>query len=261
MKKPIIISIANQKGGVGKTTTAIELAASLNDLGKKILLIDFDQQCNLTSYVNAQIASETPTIYDALHASVAIVETIQHLGFADVIPASPALSRADREFVEMDDFYLLKDLLELDEINKLYDYVLIDNSPSRNVLLTMAYIAADYVIIPTECDDGALDGILAINEDIVKLRDGRTHYTDATVLGLILVKFEKTVMHTIAFQNDLKEISDTIGSNPFLMTVRKSISVSETKKNKTPLQEYDKTSKPAEDYRKIAIEIVNRLEN
>lgn len=259
MANSIVLAIANQKGGVGKTTTAIELAAAFHEEGKKVLIIDLDQQCNLTSYVNADVEN-VPTIYDILHAKAPVVDGIQHLKYYDVIASSSSLSRADREFVDSEDVYLLGDLLRIDDIQNVYDYIIIDNSPSRNILLTMAYIAADHVIIPTECDDGALDGIIAINNDLKKLRESRAHYTDADVLGLILVKYERTVMHDVAYKLDLSEIAKVIGSDPFIMNVRKSISVSESKKEKKPLQEYDKYSNPAADYRKIVKEIMKRLE-
>ena len=122
----------------------------------------------------------------------------------------------------------------------------------------MAYVAADYVIIPTECDDGSLDGIMAIAEDIRKLRDGRTQSSHAEILGIVLTKKENTIMHADALDS-ISAISDTISENPFIMSVRKSIIVSECKKLKMPINEYEAKSNPAEDYRAIAKEIISRI--
>ena len=145
----------------------------------------------------------------------------------------------------------------IETVKKDYDYILIDNNPGRNVLLTMAYVAADYVIIPTECDSGSLDGIMAINRDIVKLRDGKRPSSHARVMGIILTKFEKTVMHSVA-KEELQEVAASLGGDPFIMEVRKAIIVSECKEVKQSLQSYAPNCPPAKNYRKIAEEIERR---
>lgn len=249
------ISIANQKGGVGKTTTSIELAASLALENKKVLLVDFDQQCNMTKYVG--LDSVNPTINDVLHGDCPISDAIKHLELYDVIPASQALSSADRSFTDAADIFLLQDALEIIKEEYDYDYTIVDNSPARNILLNMAYIASDYVIIPTECDSGSLDGILAVNTDLRKFREGRHAFSKAKIMGFILNKFEKTVMHSESYK-ELEEIRDAIEPDAFIMTVRKSIVVSETKVIQKSLQEADKYSNPAMDYRKIAKEVIRR---
>ncbi len=125
----------------------------------------------------------------------------------------------------------------------------------------MMYIASDYVIIPSDCDEGSLDGVADVNEDIVKLRDGKRKYSHAEVLGFILTKYEKTNMHQSTLEN-LEEIAENLPQQlrPFVLTVRKSIAVSETKKLNMSLQEYSRYSKPAEDYRKIAKAIIAKTE-
>jgi len=188
------IAVANQKGGVAKSTTCWEVGTCLKDLGYKVLVIDFDQQSNLTGYVNADRTK--PSIYDCLKAEESIEDAIQETEDFDFIPASEKLSKADKEFSAPEDIYLLKELLKFIEND--YDFAIIDNSPSRNSLLNMSYIAADYMIIPTECDTGSIDGIDAIYGDLTKYR--RINWTNAKVVALILTKFENTAMHTLALE-------------------------------------------------------------
>ena len=251
----IKIGMVNLKGGVGKSTLSYELATILSNQGKKVLVIDMDQQRNLSEYVNYD--SSKPSIYNVLHADYSIEESVQNLKYFDFISASSDLSRADREFVEQEDIFLLSDVMEM--VNDTYDYIITDNSPSRNVLMTMVYIASDYVIIPTDCDKGRLDGINAVMNDISKLKNGRIKYSNVQILGIILNKFEKTVMHSLALER-LEELSEEIEEKPFIATVRKSIAASESKDLMQPLQEYDRFGNISVDCRKFAGYVVERCE-
>lgn len=251
----ITISVANQKGGVGKTTTSIELAAALTKAGKKILLIDFDQQSNLTKYVG--LTGEKPTIDEVLSGTGTIEDAIRSAGDYDVITSTESLSSADRRYIGAQDIFLLSDIRDIIGEQYDYDYMIIDNSPARNVLLNMAYIASDYIIIPTECDQGSIDGIMAIDEDIRKFRDGKRSFSKARIMGFILTKYEKTIMHSESFR-ELEEIRDRLEPEAFIMPVRKSIVVSETKLMHEPLQKSYKDSNPARDYRAVAKEIIRR---
>ncbi|MCR5669246.1 MAG: ParA family protein [Lachnospiraceae bacterium] len=246
------IAVANQKGGVAKSTTCWEIGTCLKDMGYKVLVIDFDQQSNLTGYVNADRSK--PSIYDCLKADASMEDAIQVTEDFDFISASEKLSKADKEFSAPEDIYLLKELLKFIEDD--YDFAIIDNSPSRNSLLNMSYIAADFVIIPTECDTGSIDGIDAIYGDLTKYR--KINWTNAQVAALILTKFENTAMHTLAYEQ-LEEKSEEMEEHPFVMKVRKGIKVSESKLAMQSLQRYDHYSNPAFDYRDIAKALVERL--
>lgn len=245
-----VISIANQKGGVGKTTSCIEIGAALSDMNKKVLVIDLDQQSNLSKYVEADLTK--PSIYSVLNADASVVDAIQHLKWFDVICASQNLSKADKQFVDFDDIFLLSDVLEM--IKDDYDYILIDNSPSRNILLTMNYVASDYVIIPTECDDGALDGISMIHKDILKLKEGRTH-SHSEIIGFLLTKKERTIMHSVAMET-IEEYANEINEDAFIIGISKSIITSECKTYRKPLQEHKKYHDIAIEYRNVAKKIL-----
>ena len=247
------LAIANQKGGVAKSTSCWEIGSCLSDLGYKVLVIDFDQQSNLTGYVNAD--KTKPSIYDVLKADKTIEEAIQETEDFDFISASEKLSKADKEFSAPEDIYLLKEVLSF--VENQYDFTIIDNSPSRNSLLNMSYIAANYMIIPTECDTGSIDGIDAIYGDLKKYR--KLKWTDAQVIGLILTKMENTAMHTLALEQ-LGEKAKEMEEKPFVMSVRKGIKVSESKLAMQSLQHYDKYSNPAVDYRTITKRILESVE-
>ena len=247
------IIIANQKGGVGKTTSTIELASTLSKLDRKVLVVDFDQQCNLTNYVDGDF--EYPTIYNVLQGDVEIHDAIQHLIEFDLISGSQALSKADKEFSEQGDMFLLD--TAFDSVSGEYDYILVDNSPSRGQLLNMSYFTADYIIIPTECDTGSQDGVVAIFNDIERLKKGKIPLSHAQVMGIILNKFEKTQMHELAYES-ICDIANTMGHDSFVVTVRKSIKASEAKLVQKSMQLHARSSTPAIDFREVAELIINR---
>lgn len=249
------IVITNMKGGVGKTTSVIEIATCLSKQGKRVLVIDYDQQCNLTKYVGAD--TQNNTIYTVLTAACSITEAIQSLKNFDFISGSDGLSKADRMFVDNDDKYLLDEVLKY--VKDRYEYVLVDTGPTRNILLTQAYVAADYVIVPTECDEGSRDGIIAIEKDIEKLRNGRDHASHAQVLGYILTKYEKTSMHELA-EEELHELANQKEDVPFVRRVRKAINMSKIKTLRTSITEYAISTPPARDYYSITEEIIKKTE-
>lgn len=259
-----VLSVVNQKGGVGKTTTTIELASCLALSDYRVLVIDLDQQCNASKYADANLSK--PNIYQVLNAEKSIDEAIQtidnsinknnHSSF-DFIIASEELSKADRTFTDYDDIYLLHDVIDI--VKDKYDFILIDNCPSRNITMTMSYYAADYIIAPTDCDEGSTDGIDRVYTDIDKLRANKHGAITAKMLCIILTKYEHTAMHQTAL-DALKESAAANKDNPSVFVVRKSIISSECKTFRRSMQIYQYYSNPASDYRKIVDDITQKME-
>lgn len=250
-----VISLTSQKGGIAKTSSTIEIANILKERGYRVLVIDFDQQCSLTKNVGANLKGKT--IYHVLHGDCPIKDAIQKNDLFDIIPGSESLSRAEREFIHDDDNFILADLAEL--IKDDYDFLFIDNAPSRSKLLTMTYIAADYIIIPTVCDESSIDGVVVAQNDIKRLVEGRHHDSHAKVIGYILTNYESTTtMHAIAIEN-IKDIAKDNPNDPFIMMARKSIKMSEIKTLHTSMYKYQMGSPVARDYYAITDEILKRI--
>lgn len=273
-----VIAVANQKGGVGKTTTAIEFAYSFRDEGKRVLVIDLDQQSNLSSYVGAQ--SNGASVYDAITSTKHILNNmpsdsaegidkcvervretvkgmVQHLEWFDVLIASNSLSSADVDFGSQDDAQLLKMICTV--VRDDYDYIFIDNSPARSTLMNMAYVASDYIIVPTEADEGSLKGITELYRDIKQKRD-IYHSSDARIVAILLTKFENTSIQQAAYQRILDDLIGGMVEDPVLFTIRKNISVTETKLLEKPLRAYKGFDNASRDYTAAAKAIIEKIE-
>lgn len=248
----IKLSLANQKGGIGKTTSTIELAACLNNRGYKVLVIDLEQQCDTTKYSGGNRNAEG--VYEVLKGRKQAKECIQQVREFDLLGSSSSLSNADDEFSAPLDVLKLKQVLE--PVNDDYDFMIIDTNPGRNKLLNMAYIASDYVIIPTDTDDGSIDGIREVFSDVSKYAEAK--WTDAEVMGIIFTRYENTSMHRYQ-EEEIAKILEENGSNAFFMKVRKGIAASESKTEGTSMQAGKHNSNPAIDYRRIADEIIDRI--
>lgn len=260
MAKTIMIS--NQKGGVGKTTTALELCAMLTRAGKKVLALDTDGQCDLSTYSGADLKWDYNIMDTLIYLRNVILEEeedadveldekfntfeLEHAiqtvneGF-DIIVSTPKLSEADAEFSKPEDIYLMKDLI--DEIGDAYDYIVIDCAPARTRILYMTYFAADYCILLTECDDGSIRGIHRVITDVKLAR--RRNMTNVKIIGTLLSKDEGTKAHTEAYEI-LCDIGEKTGVMPFETTIWKGIAASESKNNRMSIHEYVDTCKSRE---------------
>jgi len=247
-----VIAITNQKGGVGKTTTAINLGASLaaNDL--RILLIDSDPQGNCTTGLGVEKSSEKPTFYQTLLNGVDARETIQQTAYdgLSIIPADKNLVAANLDLVDLDDReYRLSKALQpvLDQ----YDYILIDCPPALDLLTLNALIAADSVLIPIQCEFFALEGISQLMDTIDRVRDAFSH--PIQIEGILLTMYDDRTNLTRQVADDLKEFFE---QDVLSTVIPRSVRLAEAPSFGKPILFYDPRSRGAESYIKLAKEIL-----
>lgn len=251
-----VISIASSKGGVAKSTSTVEIATVFHNMGHRVLVIDLDENCSLSKNVGAEINTKK-TIYEILHGNINVFDAVQKNELFDIITGSKSLSLVAQEFIDRDDVYLLADLMGI--LKDDYDFIFIDNAPSRSLLLTMTYIAADYVIIPTVCDDSSTDMVLETENDINALVNNRHHDSHAKIIGYLLTWYKKTTnMHGVALEK-LQEIANEKEVPPFVMVVSEAIKASEVKTYHTAICNIAKSSKIGREYYDIAEEILKRI--
>ena len=255
MTKTIMVS--NQKGGVGKTTTTLELGAIYARKGKRVLVIDLDGQVNLSMYVNAKYDDKNiPTIRDVL---LEIKEILKHSepekdedtddgeediitksiqttreGF-DIIAGHRNLSNALAEFSDITDVFLLKELISCLED---YDYILIDSAPARSPLLNMGYVAANYCLILTEADKASQDGVRQVVTDIKLLK--KSNMSDIVILGILLNKNEDLKNQEEAYE-DLCAFGKTNDCMPFETIISKAAGATTAKNMYKSIHAYKDT--------------------
>ena len=250
-----IISLVNQKGGVGKTTTSINLASSLGLLGKKVLLVDFDPQGNATTGVGVD-KNGLDTIYEALTNVKTGKEIVKKTKFKnlDLIPANINLAGAEIELVSMVSRETrLKDAI--DTIEEEYDYILIDCPPSLGLITLNAFTASDSVLVPIQCEYYALEGLGQLINTI-KLVQKRLN-PDLIIEGVILTMFDaRTNLSTQV----AREVEKYFGNKVFQTIIPRNIRLSEAPSHGLPITLYDEHSKGSETYKKLARELIKLTE-
>ena len=252
------ISVTSSKGGVGKSTSTVEIAARLHDKGYRVLVIDLDENCSLSKNIGADVTSIDATSHSALTGAKSVAECVQHHDLFDILVGSKKYADAELEFKGDDDKYRLADLKEI--VDDDYDFIFADNAPSRSILLKMIYIASDYVIIPTFCDVSSMDMIHETELDIETLKNNRNHDSHAEVIGYILSNYRaSTTMNNIAF-SDLQEMAAKYDNPPFVEKVHEAISASAAKTFQTSISRSDKKSSLINiDYDSITDRVLERV--
>lgn len=247
-----VIALANQKGGVGKTTSAINLAASIAMMGKRVLLIDLDPQGNATSGVGAS-KKNASSVYDALTGIVEPSKAIQKTKFKlSVLPSCIALAGAELELLEENDReYKLREVI--DKVKDDYDYIFIDCPPSLGLLTINALSAANYVIVAMQCEYFALEGLTQLTETIGKVR--RLYNSELAICGIVITMYDGRLnLHLDVLNEVKKHFPNAIFRKP----VPRNVKVSEAPSYGMPVCYYDKYSKGALVYKEIAKELVER---
>lgn len=254
-----VISLSSAKGGVGKSSCTVELASAIKDIsGKKVLVVDLDENCSLSKNVGADLTTGK-TIYEVLKGICTPDEAVQHNELFDIMVGSKSLSLAAIDFCKRDDIYLMADLVDIMVNDYHYDYIFIDNAPSRSVLLNMTYVAADYIIIPTLSDDSSMDMIEETEDDIAKLVNGRNHESHAQVIGYILNSYKRSVMYDIAMEKlEAHAANRKDEIKPFVAFIKEMIKMSEVKTLHTSVYNLGKSSPISRSFYDIAQKVLER---
>lgn len=252
----IIISVALQKGGVGKTSTSLNLSAELGLLKKRVLLIDMDSQANST-YSSGYNSNELEySLYNVLTPDneyrCGIEQAILKCKYYDLIPSDGAVNDL---ILELKDFNALKNVLEPVKDN--YDFIVLDCPPAISMVTANAFVSSDKVIIPSECKAYSFLGILELKKNIDNIKANMN--PELEVLGILLVKYENRTV-TKQMQEMIESVSEQLNTTVYNTTIRNRIAVEEAALNQKPLCDYDCKNDAYIDYHNFVNETIERLE-
>lgn len=247
----IVISVALQKGGVGKTTTSHALASYLGSKNNKVLLVDMDAQGNV-SYASG-VEYVNYTIYEVLTNECSIKDAIKNTDYFDIIPADKTLTNAT---VELESNDVLRLTERLDQVKPMYDFIIIDTPPALGVLSMNSFVASDYILIPTESSSYALQGIGELFDTIGAVKQINPKLK---VLGIVLIKYNNRVVLNRQLKEMIEDFADKNSVKVFKTFIREGIAVKEAQTMQQSLMEYAPKSKPAVDYKHLVDEIIKEL--
>ena len=248
-----IIAVANQKGGVGKTTSCVSLTAALRRMGKRVLLVDFDPQGNATSGMGVSKRSR-PNSYDVLMGRADAESAVIALDYGDLLPGNSDLSGAEVQLVNMERReYRLKEALE--PLRRRYDYIFIDCPPSLGLLPLNAFTAADELLVPLQCEYYAMEGIADLTTT-VKMTNKRLN-PGLEIGGILLTMYDSRVNFS---EQVAEELRSYFGAKVYKSMIPRNVRLAEAPSHGRPISEYDRHSKGAKAYAKAAEEFLARQE-
>ncbi|WP_028913848.1 ParA family protein [Pseudorhodobacter ferrugineus] len=254
---PRIIALANQKGGVAKTTTTINLAAGLAELGANVLVIDLDPQGNASTGFGIELANRSLTTYDLMVEDAPLDLVIHQTGIerVSICPANADLSSADMEMVANEKrSFLLRDALRQPSMAEFgFDFILIDCPPSLNLLTVNALVACHSVLIPLQSEFFALEGLSQLMLTVREIR--QTANNDLRIEGVLLTMYDKRNNLSQLVAADARE---NLGDLVFKTIIPRNVRVSEAPSYALPVLAYDSASKGSEAYRALSLEIAER---
>ena len=248
-----IIAVANQKGGVGKTTTSINLSASLAEIGQKVLTIDMDPQGNTTSGLGIDKNSVENTVYELLLDDISVEECIYPsvMEGLDVIASNINLSGAEVELISIENKeYLLKQ--KIDSVKAKYDFVVIDCPPSLNLLTINAMTTSDTVLVPIQCEYYALEGLTQLIHTIDLIKERLNE--NLQIEGVVFTMFDGRTNLSLQVVENVKENLDR---NIYKTIIPRNVRLAEAPSYGMPINMYDTRSTGAEAYRLLAEEVIN----
>ena len=251
---PRIIAVANQKGGVGKTTTAINLGASLAATGERTLVVDLDPQGNATSGLGLEVDSSQPSVYDTLVRECSLKEVVRtgvHFSMLDVVPSTPDLVGAEIEMVGLlsRETILKRSLLELED---LYGYILIDCPPSLGLLTLNALVAAHSIMIPIQCEFYALGGLSQLLSTVKRVRQSLNPPLE--IEGVLLTMLDGRL--NLAKQVE-EEARQYFQAKVYRTSIPRNVRLAEAPSFGKPILRYDKLSQGAQSYVALAEELMS----
>ena len=247
-----IIAVVNQKGGVGKTTTTVNLTATLCAQGKRVLLCDFDPQANATSGLGVDKNGASPNIYDVLINGADVERTVVSTKYGDVLPSNKALAGAGVEMIGIDHREtLLKQALDI--LSPRYDYILIDCPPSLEMLTVNALCAAGSLLVPVQCEYYALEGLSDLMNTVRIVR--RSLNPRLELEGVLLTMFDGRT--NLAMQV-AEEVKHYFPGKAYATVIPRNVRLSEAPSHGKPITAYDRSSRGAEAYTALAKEFLSK---
>ncbi len=248
-----VISISNQKGGVGKTTTTGTVAAGFKLKGYKVLCVDLDPQSNL-SFSSGAETEDCPTVYEILKGEAKTTFSIQKMPSFDIISSNILLSGIELEFTQTGREYLLKEALNT--VSDRYDYIFIDTPPALSVLTVNAFTASDCIIIPMLADIFSLQGIAQLAETIDRVR--KYCNPKLKVEGIVLTKYNKRTILGREIKGTAELIAEQLNTSIFNSTIRSSVAIMEAQTNQQDIYNYSPKNAVARDYKNLVEELIER---
>ena len=248
------IAIANQKGGVGKTTTAINLSACLAEAGQRVLTIDFDPQGNATTGLGLEKEQIEDTVYELLLGDCTLEDCLMRdvQENLDVLPSDSNLAGAEIELLDVENKEsVLNGYLET--IRDQYDFIIIDCPPSLSLLTINALVAADTVLVPIQCEYYALEGLSQLTKTIKRVK--KSLNKDLSIEGVLLTMFDSRTNLSVQV---VEEVKKYFSSTVFNTVIPRNVRLSEAPSYGMPVIAYDKNSKGAECYKKLAAEVIKK---